>query len=115
MITIIHKVHGDFQGIKTLLCTKCYGLCAGSVDDGDLGQGRVRDDHRVHQGQPAAAVPHLLCDAGRHGRLLCLPDQVSLSLSVYLALSTPFVPLSRLQSPKIARHNNRFYVYSPVF
>lgn len=52
-------------------------LCCCSLADGDLSQSGVRDDHGVNKRPAAAHLPHLLRHACHHGRLLCLPDQVS--------------------------------------
>ena len=60
-------------------------LCCCSLAHSHLSQSGVRNDHRVNKRPAAAHLPHLLRHACHHGRLLCLPDQVSQGfLSLFL-------------------------------
>lgn len=68
-------------------------LCRCSLADSHLSQSRVGDDHRVNKGPAAAHLPHLLRHARRHGRLLCLPDQVSQGFRSHLCVLYTLLPL----------------------
>lgn len=66
---MLHELYVAF--INVFLC------CVLSLCDRHLSQSRVRDDHRVLKGKPAAHLPHLLRHVSHHDRLLRFPDQVS--------------------------------------
>ena len=76
-------------------------LCCCSLAHSHLSQSGVRNDHRVNKRPAAAHLPHLLRHACHHGRLLCLPDQVSQGfLSLFLCyFFFPCQPLFYCSNP----------------